>query len=495
MAVPHLPVLRAGRPYRSLDRATLPHVATGLPVVEVSQANPGLIARDLGRQGEHRRALEERSAAELFALGRRAAELFTGADLPLDPEAGTTQSFTDYLRQVSATTGSPQAMVRMHSEKVHFVLSSLERIVAGLTRGLDPAVLDRGYGVEGERPVSYRRNADALGVILPSNSPGVHALWLPAIALKTPLVLKPGAREPWTPYRVAQALAAAGAPPGACSFYPTDHAGATQVLLATGRSMLFGDQRTVRAWARDPRVEIHGPGWSKVVLGPDQRDRWADHLPLLAESVAAGGGRSCINASGVWLPRGLRPQGRELAAALARELAALEPRPLDDPGAVLAAWSDPQAARRVSELLDRLLQTPGAHDLSRSVRGPERLVTAHGLTFLLPTVVWCEDPDHPLAQMELLFPFAAVVEVPEEELLDRLGSSLVVSGVSDDPAFRAGLLACPTIDRLNLGPIPTTQVSWDQPHEGNLFDHLWERRAFQGPLPVPAAAATPEALR
>jgi hypothetical protein len=41
------------------------------------------------------------------------------------------------------------------------------------------------------------------------------------------------------------------------------------------------------------------------------------------------------------------------------------------------------------------------------------------------------------------------------------------------------LLANPHIGRLNLGPISTMKISWDQPHEGNLFDHLYSRRAFQ----------------
>ena len=35
------------------------------------------------------------------------------------------------------------------------------------------------------------------------------------------------------------------------------------------------------------------------------------------------------------------------------------------------------------------------------------------------------------------------------------------------------------VGRLNLGAVPTTQVSWNQPHEGNLFEHLYARRAFQ----------------
>jgi hypothetical protein len=40
-------------------------------------------------------------------------------------------------------------------------------------------------------------------------------------------------------------------------------------------------------------------------------------------------------------------------------------------------------------------------------------------------------------------------------------------------------MVSPHIDRLNVGPIPTHQLSWDQPHEGNLFEHLYRQRAFQ----------------
>ena len=35
------------------------------------------------------------------------------------------------------------------------------------------------------------------------------------------------------------------------------------------------------------------------------------------------------------------------------------------------------------------------------------------------------------------------------------------------------------IDRLNLGPVPTIQLNWLQPHEGNIVDFLFRARAFQ----------------
>ena len=43
--------------------------------------------------------------------------------------------------------------------------------------------------------------------------------------------------------------------------------------------------------------------------------------------------------------------------------------------------------------------------------------------------------------------------------------------------FRRRMMACDDVDRLNIGPVPTFKLSWDQPHEGNLFEFLYRRRA------------------
>ncbi len=70
--------------------------------------------------------------------------------------------------------------------------------------------------------------------MLPSNSPGVHTLWLPMIPLQIGLVLKPGSQEPWTPYRLASAFVAAGVPKEAISLYPgrEDVGGASWTVAA-----------------------------------------------------------------------------------------------------------------------------------------------------------------------------------------------------------------------------------------------------------------------
>ena len=89
----------------------------------------------------------------------------------------------------------------------------MEKILDALTRGLDLDILSRGHGMEARGvPVSYQAQSPVLGLVLPSNSPGVHTLWLPIIPLQIGLVLKPGPQEPWTPYRMTQAFVAAGVP-------------------------------------------------------------------------------------------------------------------------------------------------------------------------------------------------------------------------------------------------------------------------------------------
>lgn len=478
----HIPLLRSGLPYRSLSTKPLTDIRTGAVIAEISQANSGLISRDLSRSDRNRR-LSELSVRKLLDITNAAGELFVSGTLPLGDQSQTPE---DYIRQLSATTGLPEVMARRNMKKVEYVLKEMETVLGGLTRGLDLTILDQGWGTINDRCVSYRREATTLGAILPSNSPGVHALWLPAIPLKVTLALKPGAKEPWTPYRVAQSFIAAGCPPEALGFYPTDYSGAREVLMRSGRSLLFGDRSTVDPWRHDHRIQIHGPGWSKVIYGPDEAANWKAHLDLMEASVADNGGRSCVNASGI------RSSSHtlELALGLAERLARIEAHPLDHPEARLAAFPNIAAARQLSDHIDAQLAQAGAEDLTARFRSKDRVSEVDGCAFLLPTVVYCTDSSHPLAQAEYLFPFVSVVEAPAEELISQMGSSLVVTALTQDTAMIHQLLESENIERLNLRPVPTSHVDWDQPHEGNLFEHLYRQRALQSPSLAPQNAAT-----
>ncbi|MCP5518605.1 MAG: aldehyde dehydrogenase [Verrucomicrobiales bacterium] len=472
--IPHIPVLRLGRPYESLDQIEVRDCRSGEVRAVVSSVNAGMIRKDVRRIAEGRAALNRLPAARLVEIAAQAGELFRGGTLPLG-DRGHQQSPQDYVTTLSATSGLPHNMVRRNMEKIHHALTHMGTVLNGLSRGLDLSLLDTGFGEQNGTRLAYFPAGAALGLVMPSNSPAVNSLWLPALPLKTPVIIKPGREEPWTPYRLIQAFIAAGVPAEAFGFYPTDHEGAGEILRSCGRALIFGDKQTIDKYAGDPAVQVHGPGWSKILIGEDCIDQWPDYVDLMVRSVAENGGRSCINASAIIVPR----HGREIAAALARELGPLAPRAADDPEARLSAFANPKMAEFIDAQIEEGLRTPGAEDLTAAHRDGPRKVAFEGGLYLRPTIVFCESDQHPLFNREFLCPYATVVEIPPAEAVERMGYTLALSAITKDEALLARLMAAPTIERLNIGPVPTMTVSWDQPHEGNMFEFLWRRRSIE----------------
>src|SRR6476646_8624321 len=325
-----LPVLRWGQPYTSMDVDDVVHFQTGAPIAKVSRANGGMIQRDMRRAQRARDALREISIDDLIARVGKAGELYATAELPMGDGSQTPDAF---VHAQSASTGLPERLCRANMKKNMFVLTEMRRILTSLTRGLDLDVLSRGFGEERGVPISYQVQSPVLGLVLPSNSPGVHTLWLPIIPLQIGLVLKPGPQEPWTPFRMTEAFFQAGIPREAISLYPGGADVGAAVLESCGRNLIFGGTPTVDRYRGNPHVQAHGPGFSKIVLGDDVVDRWEDFLDVMVDSVFLNSGRGCINCSGIWASR----HTREIANAVAERLAKIRPLPPDDPDASLAA--------------------------------------------------------------------------------------------------------------------------------------------------------------
>src|ERR1044072_3319529 len=164
----HMPILRKGTAYKSVDVSTTPHHRTREPFMEISQANGGLIRRDLLTQQASKQALAKFSTEELLAISKQAAEHFLNDALPLgDGE----QSPEDYVEQLSATTGMPFVMVRKNMRKIYNALAEMRSVIDGLTRGLDLQILEAGFGTHEGHAVGFYPRGDTLGVVLPSNSP------------------------------------------------------------------------------------------------------------------------------------------------------------------------------------------------------------------------------------------------------------------------------------------------------------------------------------
>src|SRR4051812_15227697 len=467
----HIPVIRWGEPYKSMEVDKVTHFATGEVLAEVSRANGGLVERDMRHAPRARQVLREIPIKDILKMVKKAGELYAKAELPLGDGSQTPDQFA---RMQSATTGLPEHMCKFNMEKNEFVLANMDKILDSLTRGLDLDVLSRGYGVESRGvPLSYQAQSPVLGMVLPSNSPGVHTLWLPILAMQIGLVLKPGPQEPWTPYRMANAFIQAGIPKQAIAIYPGLGDVGAAVLQHCPRSLIFGGTATVEQYKGNPRVQAHGPGFSKIILGDDKVDQWEKYLDIMSDSIFVNSGRGCINCSGIWVSR----HGKKIAEAIAAKIGPVQPLPPEDPKAALAAFTVPGQADAINGQIDNDLKEPGVHDMTAKYGA--RLVKKERCDYLRPTVIYCESPEKAAAKKEYMFPFVTVVECPQEQMLEKIGPTLVCSAITEDAKFQRALADAIHIDRLNIGPMKTIQLNWLQPHEGSIVDFLFRARAFQ----------------
>ena len=476
-----IPVIRWGKDYESLEKDHVVHFNTGEPIATVSQANGGLVARDMRSAHKARKILREFSCQELIEKVGKAADLFEYESLPL---GNGTQTPEEFVHHQSATTGLPEHMCRSNIQKNCFVLRNMAEILDCLTRGLKLDILTRGYGVESRGvTVSFQAQTPVLGAVLPSNSPGVHTLWLPVVPLQMGLVLKPGSQEPWTAFRVASAFKAAGIPPEVICLYPGGHDVGGQIMTSCQRSMIFGSQKTIDQYAGNPRVQVHGPGFSKIFLGDDCVDDWEKYLDVMVESVYINGGRSCINCSGIWASR----HTKEIAQAIAERIGPVDVLPPSDPNAGLAAFTNKAVGPAVWNMIEQDLQSPGVTDMT-SEYGP-RLVEHERCSYLRPVVVHAASAEEEVALKEYMFPFVSVVQCPQDQMIRKSGYTLVGTAITEDHAWIDELIDATSIDRLNIGPIATNKLNWLQPHEGNLIDFLFRSRAYQMPVEKLATAA------
>ena len=477
----NIPAIRWGKPYESLETDEVLHFDTGEPIAKVSQANGGIVQRDMRSVQKARDILREFTCEQLIEKIKTAADLYLNATLPI---GDGTQSPDEFAHQQSASTGLPEHMCKGNMSKNNFVLTNMEKMLDALTRGLPLDIFTRGWGTEDRGVVvSYQAQCAALSVVLPSNSPGVHTLWLPVIPLQIGLVLKPGPQEPWTPYRMYAAFCEAGIPPEVVSIYPGGAEVGAGVLTSAQRAMIFGGTPTVEQYKGNPRVQAHGPGFSKIILGDDVVDEWEDYVDLMADSIYLNSGRGCINCSGVWASR----HTKEIAEALAARLGPIEVKPPNDPEAGLAAFTVPGMASAVWGMIEEDLKEDGVTHCTEKYGS--RLEEKERCAYLRPTIVHCTSPEAAIAKKEFMYPFSTVVECPQDQFLKKIGPTLVGTVITEDENLIRAASDATHIDRLNIGPIPTIKLDWLQPHEGNIIDFLFRSRAYQVPAEKLAAVS------
>ncbi len=167
---------------------------------------------------------------------------------------------------------------------------------------------------------------------------------------------------------------------------------------------------------------------------------------------------------------------------------------MTDPKASLAAFTTPGAADAINAQIEEKLKEPGVSDVAEKYRGGPRLVKHERCDYLRPTVFHSTNLDAFLTNTEYMFPCATVVECPQDEMIKRIGQTLVCTAITKNETWSQQLVDAVNIDRLNIGEVKTMQLHWMQPHEGNLIDFLFRARAFQNSLaagPLIDGIATP----
>ena len=176
---------------------------------------------------------------------------------------------------------------------------------------------------------------------------------------------------------------------------------------------------------------------------------------------------------------GTKGIGLAIAQALAERLGPMEVKPPEDPEAGLAAFTVPGMAAAVWGMIEEDLKEDGVTDMT--AEHGSRLVEQERCAYLRPMIVHCSSPENAIAKKEYMFPFSTVVECPQDQMLAKIGPTLVCSGITADTQLIQGLSDATFIDRLNVGPIPTSKLNWLQPHEGSIIDFLYRSRAYQVP--------------
>jgi acyl-CoA reductase-like NAD-dependent aldehyde dehydrogenase len=300
----------------------------------------------------------------------------------------------------------------------------------------------------------------------PGNHPGVHAIWLEALALGYRVAVRPSRRDPFTPHRLISALRSAGFGDDQVVLLPTGYDVADEILRGADLAMAYGGEDVMHKYAAVSTMLPQGPGRSKILLpaGTDGRD----HLDMIVDSISQEGGRACVNATAVFVEGDPAP----IAEAIAERLAAIPSLPPEDGNAVLPVVPLADARKLEQYLLAKAAGTT-------PWLGGDGIVDelGDGSAALRPAVHQLDRADAPQAGIELPFPCVWVAPWTRETGIEPLKDTLVLTAVGHDERLLDELLAEPTISNLYVGDHPTYWIAPGVPHDGYLADFLMRTKA------------------
>jgi acyl-CoA reductase-like NAD-dependent aldehyde dehydrogenase len=438
--------------YHARERQTISDVA-GDPVAELSLVPRLFVTRAMAALRKARTL----PADERLAAVARAGELHA---------TGTVDGMTaaEHERITSRVTGLPIGVVRDSGEQIAraaalaHASNQAARPLGVVNNWRDP-LTRTGRGV-------WTRRGDVFAVHAPGNEPGVHGLWLEALALGYRVAVRPSRRDPLTPHRLISALRASGLDDDQVVLLPTSYEVADELLRGADLAMAYGGADVMRKYASLSSMLPQGPGRSKILLARDVD--WREHLDVIVASIAGLGGRACVNTTAVFVEGDAAP----LAEAIAQRLSALPSLAPEDEQAVLPVLPVADARQLERYLLAKAQGT-------RAWLGGDGIVDelGDGSAVLRPAVHELARSDGPQAQIELAFPCVWVAPWSPEAGVEPLKQTLALTAITEDAGLVDALIAEPTIRNVYVGDHPTWWIEPGIPHDGFLADFLMESKA------------------
>ncbi|MFP4115657.1 MAG: aldehyde dehydrogenase family protein [Candidatus Aenigmatarchaeota archaeon] len=447
---------RGGEEYESLDKVPLTDFK-GQEIGEASQTSSVILySGDLDQsRKEGFEALREMPQEELLETIEEAADYFSSNTGDID--------YDEYCQKVTSLTGLPISDVKRAGKMLEGAMRNIEETVRAQTPDSDLSLYD-GFSPEGN--FVYVPEGKNLGVVTPSNHPAVNSLWLSAVGMKYPTMVRPSNDEPLTPKRVIDSLYEAGLPENSLHFLPGDREFGNSLVNETDKGIVFGGPDIKERYQGNPDIKAFGPGNSKIYIDEDfvGEDMALD---LAKNSMMKDGGRGCINISQVVVEDGVK----DFAEELAEEVRDIEPTSPYEEDAQIPAMPM-EEAEKFNKLLEESLEG-GAVDFTYD-EGSERLVKKDGTTYLKPTVTYIpQGESHPLFN-EFPFQYSSVTDYSEGILSD----SLTLTMLTNDEEKIENALMNPTVEKVYVD-VPSCDIDIKEPHEGYISDFLYEKKAFR----------------
>jgi acyl-CoA reductase-like NAD-dependent aldehyde dehydrogenase len=439
--------------YRTRNREVITDTA-GVPVAELSIVPPLYVTRAIGAQ----RKVRPLPVAQREAALAKTAEIFANSVI-----AGLT--FDRYVSLASRVSGLPIAVTRAGTRSVADALTTAFDAV----RPAQPtgAAFDWREARTRTGSAVWARRGAVFTVHASGNTPGIHGLWLQALALGYRVAIRPSRREPFTGHRLIQALRQAGFRNEDVVYLPTDYAGADEIIRAADLAMVYGGQDVVDKYAHDPTVFPNGPGRSKILITAEQD--WREFLDVIVDSISDMGGMACVNTTAVLYEGDPAP----LARAIAERLATITPLPNSDEQAILPTQPIDKAQALATYLRAKAAGTT-------PVLGADQVVAdlGDGYAALRPAVHLLATPDVEKLNIELAFPCVWVSPWSRSDGLQPLRHSLVLNAITTDEDLIDDLVNEPTVTNVYSGHHRTYEMTPEIPHDGYLADFLMRNKGF-----------------